>query len=238
MSTSIAPASTLNLTRSNVFKQAWELVKQAGKSLSEALKMAWSKFKKMDNKINFNQLSESQLKEAAFEALKECFARGGEAALHAVSLIEKVKEEFDQEEIRKARLKAEKEIADKKLAEQAIAEQERQHAIWAREKELATELSELLNCEDLYLTVWSSDGKGAIDKRIYLKTGAFFNGAEVATLYVTGNSKKTPMQFDTFKNKKVTFANDAKLKEILEKYSKNWKAGKFDISTALKYQGK
>ena len=94
----------------------------------------------------------------------------------------------------------------------------------------------MLGCENLYLTVWSSDGKGAIDKRIYLKTGAFFNGADVATLFITGNSKKTPMQLDTFKNKKVTFTDDVKLKEILEKYSKNWKAGKLDISTALKYQ--
>lgn len=39
--------STINVTRSSVFKKAWTIVKQIGKNLSEALKEAWASIKNM-----------------------------------------------------------------------------------------------------------------------------------------------------------------------------------------------
>lgn len=69
MTTAIFKSPTYNL--SEIFSKAWEIVKQNGISLSQALKMAWESAKKTLSKLNFDIVKLSELSIEELTALKD-----------------------------------------------------------------------------------------------------------------------------------------------------------------------
>lgn len=222
--------ATATINRSNIMKSAWTLVKSAGYSLSNALKEAWSKFKKT-MATNISNLTNEELKAQTFELLKESFSRGGEAGLAAIQLMKSYQDLFEKEEIRKAKDIAEAEKAQAEAKKQAEATAKS----WALKKQLSQELVEIMGTEDLFLTVWSSDNKGLVDRRVYLKTGEFYRGLEVATYFLHGNNRNAPdtCLFHTNKHIKGGSYSEVALKAILNKFATAFLGTKIDIAKAI-----
>lgn len=94
--------------------------------------------------------------------------------------------------------------------------------IQSTKRDDAKALAKLLNSEKLFLVVWTQDLEGLMDKRVYLKTGDFFDGQNVATLYITGNDEIPPGTFLTYDNEQIKDYNKTYLHEILERIGNKW----------------
>lgn len=207
-------------------------------------------------KMNFDALTDEQLLELFRSILSEIAQRGGatESAAREIALSEKEKTEIisratEREARRLREEEAERiarEVAVKLRAEQskakADAEAEKVRNWWKKQKEQSQMLFDLLDSTDLYISVWSRDGKGLSDKRVYLKSGDYFNGTQIAVYYDHGNGKNAPKSIETSSlNKYLPEGKDfAEFKEelrvVLEKIAAGWINCKFNVRESLAAQ--
>ena len=207
-------------------------------------------------KMNFDALTDEQLLELFRSILSEIAQRGGatESAAREIALSEKEKTEIisratEREARRMREEEAERiarEVAEKLRAEQKKAEAEKEAAKvagwWKTQKKQSQMLFDLLGSDDLYVSVWSRDGKGLSDKRVYLKSGDYFNGKEIAVFYHHGNGKNAPKSIETSNLKKYLpegkdFAEyKEELRIVLETISTAWNNCKFNVKESLSAQ--
>ena len=206
--------------------------------------------------MNFDALTDEQLLELFRSILSEIAQRGGatESAAREITLSEKEKTEIaaraterearrmrEEEAERVAREAAEK-IRDEQAKTKAEAEAEKVRGWWKKQKEHSQMLYDLLQSDDLYVSVWSRDGKGLTDKRIYLKSGDYFNGTEIAVYYEHGNGKNAPKSIETSNLKKyLPEGKDLKeyreeLRIVLETISAGWLNCKFNVRESIAAQ--
>ena len=206
--------------------------------------------------MNFDSLTDEQLLELFRSILSEIATRGGatESAAREITLSEKEKTEIisraterearrlrEEEAERVAREAAEKIRAEQKKAE-AEKEAEKVRGWWKKQKEQSQMLNDLLGSDDLYVSVWSRDGKGLSDKRVYLKSGDYFHGKEIAVFYDHGNGKNAPKSIEPSNLKKYlpegkefdVFKEE--LRVVLEKISAGWLSCKFNVKESLAAQ--
>jgi len=206
--------------------------------------------------MNFDNLSDEQLLDLFRGILAEIAQRGGatESAAREITLSEKEKQEIttkatEREARRMREEEAERvarEVAEKLRAEQtkakADAEAEKVRNWWIKQKEQSQMLFALLDSTDLYVSVWSRDGKGLTDKRVYLKSGDYFNGKEIAVFYQHGNGKNAPKSIETSNLKKYLPEGKnfdefkEELRGVLETISSAWNSCKFNVKESLAAQ--
>lgn len=195
------------------------------------------KLMELDLSVSLSELSDEKLKELGIEVFKQAFKRSETMALEFATIIEKVKDEFDRAEIRDAERKVEEEERKRKAKEEAQKLQDAQGKLWQKKKEQSQKLVDCLGYEKLYVTVWSKDAAGDVDRRVYVKTGDYYGGSDVATYWLHGNDKVLPKNIGTNNNRNISNNYDKEeLKAILHKIATSWKGVKFETAQAINYQ--
>lgn len=191
---------------------------------------------KLDLSVPLSELSDEKLKETAIEIFNEAFKRSETLALDFATIIEKVTDEYSQNDIIDAQRRLEEQERKTKQIDDAKKEAELQKKRWLKKKSQSQKLIDLLAYEHLYVQVWSKDGSGLIDRRVYLKTGDYFNGHDVACYYLHGNSKNPPKTITLYKhNKMKTDYSKEDLKTILHEIAESWTGVKFETAQAIEY---
>lgn len=195
------------------------------------------KLLELDLSVSLSELSDEKLKELAIEVFKQAFKRSENMALEFATTIERVKDEFDRAEIRDTERKVEEEERKRKAKEEAQKLQDNQGKLWQKKKEQSQKLIDCLGYDKLYVTVWSKDAAGDVDRRVYVKTGEFYGGKDVATYWLHGNNKVIPKTLGTDNNRNISNNYDKEeLKAILHEIATAWKGVKFETAQAINYQ--
>ena len=196
----------------------------------------------MENSTNVNlfNLSDSQVKGLALEVFAHAFKRDKKLGIDLIIAIKDMKQEFlqiDTDEIIEAERKMIEEKRKKKAKEEADAIAAKQAETWQIKKEQSQKLVDCLGYEKLYVTVWSKDSAGDVDRRVYVKTGDFYGGSDVATYWLHGNSKVIPKSLGTDNNRNISNNYDKnELKAIMHEIASSWKGVKFETAQAISYE--